>query len=194
MRQEREIKERVRGLLVNELNRRVRESTLRLPYKCTYNVVHPLDVRKTVGGEPNPNYNHIRPRLGNQALGLCFYGAENLEEWPGNVCDEPIDAKRCPYFTPMVSKEDILAKFREDLGDASWLQENLPEVAGLLWVLELADPPRLPWWKKWWFRFLRIRVEPISSVYDLQSLIREDDPEVAEMDELCDTPIPESIH
>lgn len=191
MRHEREIKERLRGLLVLELNRRILEASKRLPHKCSYNVAHPLDVRRVVNGEPNPHYNHIVP--GGQTLGLCFYGAEDLKSWPGNVCDEPIDAKRCPYFLPQVSKEDIINQFREDLRDAFWVQENLPEVAGLLWVLGLAETPKIPWWKRLWFRFLRIRVEPISSVTDLQSLIRTDDQEEAELDELYGTEPPDSV-
>ena len=175
MRAEWEIKQRIRGLLVLELNRRVQDASLRLPHKCVHNIRHPLDVRRVVNGEPNPQYNHISQ--GNPTLGLCFYGSESLEDWPGNTCDEPIDAQRCPYFTPRVSKADLISQFREDLKDATWIQSNLPEVAGLLWVLELAKSPELPWWKRLWFRFLRIRVEPISSIRYLESLVREDQEE-----------------
>jgi hypothetical protein len=123
-------------------------------------VAHPLDSRKTVDGEPNPQYNRIVP--GAKNLGLCFYGSKEL--WTGNICDEPLDAKRCPYFTPVEDKDSVLRGFREDLRDASWVQENLPEVAGLLWVLEMAELPRLPWWKRVWCWFLRIQVEPIVVV------------------------------
>jgi hypothetical protein len=93
-----------------------------------------------------------------------MYGSGDPESWPGNICDEPIDAKRCPYFTPRVDKKAILIQFREDLKNADWVQNNLPGVAELLWVLEMAELPRIPLWKRVWFWILKVRVEPIASV------------------------------
>ena len=162
MRLESEIKQRIRGLLVLELNRRVREASLRCPAKCSYNAAHPLDFRKTVNGESNPLYNHIS--IGDQTLGLCMYGSEDPKSWSGNICDEPIDAKRCLHFTPRVDKKALLIQFQTDLRNADWVQNNLPGMAELLWVLEMADLPKLPLWKRVWFWLLRVRVEPIGLI------------------------------
>jgi len=173
VRKENKIKQRIRGLLVVELDRRVQEATRRIPNRCSYNVSHPLDVRKTVNGEHNPQYNHILS--GGQTLGLCLYGAKDPSSWQGTICDEPIDAQRCPYFTPTVNKEGILKQFRDDLQDAEWVRKNLPGVSELLWVLEMTELPKLPIWTRVWYWFLRIRVEPVVSVNRLHELCEDPD-------------------
>ena len=160
--------DRVRSLLSAELDRRVALSSQRLPHHCTHNRRHPLDVRKTVDGEPNPNYNRVAAPSG-QTIGLCMLNADSAADWNGTICEDPVDALRCPYFQSIVSKQMVWDAFHKDLGDPSWVQANLPEVHALLWVLQ-SPVPDLPWWKKIWFRLLRRRVEPMTPLPESQIL------------------------
>lgn len=162
-----EVQDRVRSLLIQELDRRVAEAHLRLPHRCIHNHQQELDPRKNDLGETNPSYNRIDRRYLPvvSKMGLCMLGAENPEDWPGNICEDPIDAQRCPYFTPTESKEQIYETFQNDLRDPEWVSAHLPEVYGLLWVLgeELANY-HVPWWKRILYAFLRIRLEPVRTV------------------------------
>jgi len=158
-----EIEDRLREVLVEELGRRLTRDVL--PHLCSHNLRHPLDHRKTVYDEPNPSYNRIAAghAEGNgslpvlQTIGLCMLGSENPEEWPGNVCEEPIDAQRWPYFNFKMSRLEVYERFVMDLENPEWVEASLPEVCQLLWVLgsrlELADREtglvRLwAWWKR----------------------------------------------
>lgn len=134
MKSETEISERVRDLLVAELRRRVQESTRKLPVRCKHNHRHPLDARRTVDGEPNSTYNQITDSK--RTIGLCMYGAEDPTEWPGNICEDEIDAMRCPYFDPVKTEEEIVDEFQQSIKDPEWLQENLPGIYELRWVLD----------------------------------------------------------
>ena len=160
-----EVQDRIRTLLTAEFDRRTRDAERRLPHLCRHNHRQELDPRKQVAGESNDGYNRV-DRTGLpvvQSIGLCGLGMEDAGNWNGDVCDEPIDAKRCPYFTPTQGKDTILRSFREQVADPVWLQANLPEVHGLLWVLDATAPNyHLPWWKRLWFRFWRIRLEPVA--------------------------------
>lgn len=170
MKAETEIYSRLRGLLVRELDRRMAEAGKRLPHLCIHNRRQALDFRKMVEGEPNPNYNCIDAAEGSPEIGLCFYGSEDLQTWPGNICEEAIDAQRCPLFTPKLSKEGILTQFRQDLAQPGWISENLPAVAELLWVLDLAKTTPIPWWRRLWHKVLRIRVEPVVEAKKVEDL------------------------
>lgn len=160
MKTQADIRSRARHLLTVELDRRVSLAEQRLPGHCVHNYRHPVDVRKKVDGEVNENYNRIALPVIQQSIGLCTLGMEKPEEWNGTICEDPIDAQRCPYFTSKVSKDDIQKDFDSEVNDLGWLQQNLPEVYGLLWVL--SEPVTIPLWKKLWFFLLRIRTEPLK--------------------------------
>lgn len=154
-----EIQVRIREILTRELERRVEASVERLPVRCRHNHRQPLDTRKTVQGERNPNHNRITrdvledpgksdvpPQVFHlpvqQTIGLCMYGAEDPTQWKGTVCEDPIDAQRCAEghrppatFEPLVTREILSDEFHRQIQDSAWVVENLPEVSGLLWVL-----------------------------------------------------------
>lgn len=170
MRTNDEIQNKIQTLLHKELNRRVQEATQRLPHRCTHNHRQSLDARREVTGEPNEGFNRVnRTRLPTvPTLGLCMLGANTPEKWRGDICDDPIDAQRCPYFNPTLSKGAILTEFRQQVEDEEWLKAKLPDVHALLWVLDTSAPNyHLPWWKRLWFRFLRLRTEPVRGVVAL---------------------------
>lgn len=178
MKTEEEVRSRLQGVLLREFDRRVAEAQERLPGGCVHNRQQPLDARKTVDGERNYNYNRITRGKGlpvYQTIGLCMLGSENPEEWPGDrICEEPLDAKRCPYFTPKFLKPEILASFKEEMEDPFWVEHNLPEAAALLWLLEEDAKAQLPWWKRVLFHFLTLKVEPVQkSSVDLTLLLPE---------------------
>lgn len=178
MKSESDVKKKIAEFLGVELDRRVREAGERLPFRCTHNHRQPLDARKTVGGERNPNYNRISQVSQEgvslsvvQTIGLCM-----LDE-PGKhltICEDPLDAKRCPFFCASEGKEQLLQGLTEQLQDPEWVEANMPEVHALLWVLnEMGRPQQLQlsWWKKIWFRFVRIQVEPVLPAFDPAKLL-----------------------
>ena len=136
------IENRARLLLQQELDRRIRESQDPLPTRCKYNHRQTLDHRKTVGGEPNSNYNRVSLPVA-QTMGLCLYQASHPEDWSGTICEDPIDAKSCAgklsswpgAFTPKDTPQDIYRQFLQDLKDEEWVLVNLPRIQPLLWVL-----------------------------------------------------------
>jgi hypothetical protein len=122
-----------------------------------------------VAGEKNAQYNVISGKH-LPVIGLCMLGSEDPTLWPGNICEDPIDAKRCPYFTPIDTKESVQAEFYAQIRDLTWVEANMPEVAGLLWALGSDAIPALPWWKALWFRFVQIRPDSLSKSAPLPSL------------------------
>lgn len=174
MKTESEMRDRVQFLLLEELDRRVAEASERLPCRCVNNYQHPLDQNKTVEGRRNDRYNRITDSTGLPVLrtiGLCMLGSEDPTQWGGTICEEPLDAKRCPVFTPSQTKEQLLSLYEEQLRDTEWVKVVLPEVFTLLWALGELVTPKLPWWKRVWFWFLRIRIEPVHPSIDASKLL-----------------------
>lgn len=161
MRTDQEIQGRIRFLLSQELDRRVSDARERLPHKCVHNHRQPLDVRKELLGDPNEDYNKL-DKTHLPVIGLCMKGSDNVKTWPGTICEDPIDAKRCPFYTPKETKSDIEETLSSNIKDLSWVSANMPEVASLLWVLGSESMPKLPLWKRLWFRLIRIRPEPLT--------------------------------
>ena len=193
MRTESEVERHVRDLICEELDRRVAEASERLPHLCINNYRHPLDQRKQIEGEENENYNRITDKVGLpviQTIGLCLLESEDPTEWGGTICEEPIDAKKCPYFTPAKSKDSILSELETELQNPDWVCSNLPDVFALLWVL--GDfKLKVPWWKRILFRFFRIKVELVLPKIDAEKLLPTPDPvEIVSPDESLNTGAP----
>lgn len=160
MRAENEIQDRIRFLLSAELDREVSSSCARLPCNCRYNHRQPLDIRKEVEGDPNDSYNRVAA-ADLPIIGLCMIGADKPEQWNGTICEDPIDAQRCTSFELISTRELISERFYRHLKDLDWVATNLPEVYGLLWALGSETMPKLPWWKRLWFRFIRFRPDAL---------------------------------
>lgn len=175
MKSEDDIEARVRFLLVQELDRRVAEASRRLPHLCVHNHKQPLDTRRHVEGEPNETFNRVSDHRGLpviQTMGLCMLGADNPEQWNGTICEDPIDAQKCPVFSPLQTKETLDLGFRRDVNDMVWVGAHMPELYGLLWALDRGTQHMaLPWWKRLWYRVLKIRVDPVSSSHSAMKLL-----------------------
>jgi hypothetical protein len=179
MKGESEIECLVRSLISKELDHRVAEASERLPHLCINNYRHPLDQRKHIEGESNENYNRITDAKGLpvlQTIGLCLLDSDNPSEWGGTICEEPIDAKKCPYFTPARNKNLILPDLEKNLQDPEWVQGNMPDLFILLWVLDKTEV-KVSWWRKLLFRFKVIKVEPVLPRIDPAKLLTPADPE-----------------
>jgi hypothetical protein len=162
MRDESAIQDRLRFLLTKELDRTVAESRARLPHKCEHNHRQPLDVRKEIAGTPNENYNKVSAKH-LPIIGLCMLGADDPSQWNGTICEDPIDAQRCPYYSdPTATSEAVQKEFNRNIKDLVWVEKNLPEAYGLLWALGTEAMPSLPWWKALWFKVIRVRPDPLS--------------------------------
>ncbi len=174
MRDTSEIEDRIRTLLCAELDRRVSEATKRLPRRCVNNHQQTLDARPKIDGEMNENYNRIIDKRGLpvvQTIGLCMLGAYDPTQWNGTICEDPIDAQRCPDFTPKQNKEGLWQEFAEQLSDLAWIREHMPDVAALYWTISEAATVRLPWWKRLWFWAMRVKVEPQLPPFDAVQLL-----------------------
>jgi len=179
MRPETEIQDRIRDLLTFEFEHRVEVASEKAPIKCVHNYRHPLDTRKQIEGEANVDYNRISLPVA-QTIGLCMYGADDPTQWAGTICEDLIDAQRCPLFSPKETPEAIRTAIEGQIRDPAWVKENLPAVEALLWVINgeklpepkerpseppavLANEPslehwveNLPPWKRWVLRALGI--------------------------------------
>lgn len=169
MKNQKEVHARLQTLILAEFDRRLGEATKRLPHLCRHNHRQVLDARKHVAGDVNDGYNrverHSLPVI--PSIGLCLYGHTDPANWAGNICEDPTDAQTCDLFDPRLDKEAIWHVFRLDLANPDWLRISLPEVYALLWVLDEAAPNHhLPWWKRLWFRFWGLRVEPVRRKID----------------------------
>jgi len=181
VRDEEEIRIRVQTLVQDELTRRTEAALERIPCHCVHNYRHPLDARKRSNGDLNPQYNRIVTERGLpvvQEIGLCMLNAETPSEWEGTICDEPIDAKRCPVFSPIMSQQDVLQGLKAQTLDPQWVKDNVPEAHSLLWVLEEIHLPRVPWWKTLLAklrglrrRFRRNQVERLEPPFDSSKLL-----------------------
>lgn len=159
MRTAAEVREKLREILVEELRRRLARDVL--PHRCVHNHRQPLDHRRTVYGEPNESFNRISAGVEDgvslpvlQTIGLCTLGAENPETWAGTICEEPLDAQRCPYFVFKRSRADLYRDFLANLRDPGWVEAHLPAAHSLLWVMDgpLKVEPSLPWHRRAWWR------------------------------------------
>lgn len=174
MKAQSDIEDRIRFLLCEELSRRVREAETRLPHLCTYNHRQPLDTRRTVEDVPNDTYNRVTDHHGLpviQSIGLCMLNADDPEQWQGTICEDPIDAQKCPWFNPAATKAGIFYVFRSEVENLDWVRQHIPELYGLLWVLDETGNSRLPFWKRWWFKLKRIHVEPVLTNADVVKLL-----------------------
>ncbi len=177
-----EIEDRIRYLLAKELERRVKKANERLPHRCIYNIRQPLDTRRTVEDEPNRFYNRItmgvdpegRPIPVSQTIGLCTYKDYSVDS-DGQplltLCEDPIDAQRCPVFSPRLTKKMLWDEFVSQIQDLEWLEANLPEVYGLYWAINRTATVKVPWWARLLYRLLRIRPEPLRRSDDLMKLL-----------------------
>jgi hypothetical protein len=169
-----EIETRIKELVCAELDRRVAEASERLPTRCVNNYRHPLDTRKQLEGEPNSEYNRITDKRGLpvvQTIGFCLLGCNDPQNWEGTICEEPIDAKKCGDFKPMKGKAEILPELSHDLKSTAWVDENMPELLSLLWVLGAVQEMKVPLWKRVWFWFRRVKLEPVVPKIDTSKLL-----------------------
>lgn len=157
MRSSTEIEERLRAIVIAELQRRLEREVL--PHLCSHNRRQPLDHRRTIYGEPNESYNRISAGVEDgvslpvlQTIGLCMLGSESPETWAGTICEEPLDAQRCPYFVYKTTRAEVYREFVANLQDPMWVETHLPAAHSLLWVLNapLKIAPKPTIWGRMW--------------------------------------------
>jgi hypothetical protein len=168
-----EVEIRIKELVCAELDHRVAEASERLPTRCMHNYRHPLDTRKQLEGESNPEYNRITDKQNLpviQTIGFCLLNCEDPKNWDGTICEEPIDAKKCSDFKQSRTKADILPDLARDLRDVDWVRDH-PELFALLWVLGAVEELKIPVWKRIWFFFIRVRLEPVTPKIDTTKLL-----------------------
>ncbi len=152
-----EILKEARNLLRIEFETRLEANSRRLPGNCQYNHRQLLDVRSVVLGNRNPRYNRIEGTT--QTLGLCMLGGEE-GSWQGNLCEDPVDAQGCPYYTPKQTHRQVLEELYKDLASDVWLEANMPGLRAFLWVLQ--EPVRLTWWQRFRLLFVGRNQEPLQ--------------------------------
>lgn len=141
MRSESDIIARARDLVLQAWKKRLSEAQKRIPHHCTYHHEQLLDFDPEISGESNPGYNRVDrvslPVLKSQnTLGICLYGVSDPSSWTGTICEEDIDAMRCPLFKSRFDISGLWETFQKDMANPNWVEENLPEMQTILWVLK----------------------------------------------------------
>jgi hypothetical protein len=169
-----EVLRRIQDLLTFEWTRRCSLELAVIPDSCRHHHWHGIDVRKEINGHPNPQYNQVTASGGKQ-IGLCLYGSSN-GDWPGDLCEDTVDALRCKKYSAKHTPEKAYAKLIVCLKDEEWVASNLPEVQALYWVLEPTGVSldNRSWWEKILHRWLGYHppvVEASDRVMDLFLLL-----------------------
>jgi hypothetical protein len=147
-----------------------------------------LDVRKLVRGDRNPKYNRLSET--DQTLGLCMLPKEGglsgevldgwgrtvgdyqspppEDAWNGDICEDPVDAQRCPYFSQKRGRDEVLVELKRDLDDSEWVERNMPQLSTLFWVLD--QPVKLPWYQRLRLFFVGRKREPLRALPPVDSL------------------------
>lgn len=66
----------------------------------------------------------------------CMYGAEDSEKWPGIICDNDDIAKKCKWFVPRSSIEEIHQEYMKLMQDDDYVYKTYPDITALQWVLD----------------------------------------------------------
>lgn len=132
MRDEKHVRKKLLELKQKHLRRKLHKHLQPLPENCKHNQTH-------VGTNKEED--------GQEEVGLCMLGHENIEEWPGNICEAPEKAEKCPFFNPKRSKEELIEEFKEEMKDPEVLAYEYPDIAALQWVLE--NEVGLQWSDRW---------------------------------------------
>lgn len=137
-----EVSARISVLIVNLWSETMLPQLGRTPTACRHHVWQPMDLRKEVGGAPNPRYNRIAD-AGQERVGLCLYaidGQPSLE-----LCEDVVDALRCRQFSPKMTPEEAYERFQKNLRDTAWVEKNAPELAALVWVAGTSPAKPASW-------------------------------------------------
>lgn len=122
-----EIKEKIRQLKFEHLQRRIEKERTPAPENCVHNYKH-----ETEDG----------------SVRLCMLGTDNPNEWGGRVCDSKQTAQECPFFEPRKSKEEVIEEFNEDIMDPEIVNNEYRDISALRWALEGDYNEDARWWEK----------------------------------------------
>jgi len=160
MRQETEIHRRYRRVRYELRAEMLREHLRKAPCNCQYNYKEPEEREGVLSAGAGARF--------------CMLGAQDIQNWPGNLCDTVENARACPFYKAKHTRDEVLERFEAFIQDESWLEENAPDLATLTWVLEASEPP-------WYMRILDwLRGEQLPNQPDeFQALLTTEDEEEA---------------
>jgi hypothetical protein len=138
MKDEDEIKKKLEEVKYQYFKREYQEKFSCKPENCIHNYRHEED---------------------GEEIGLCMLGAENPEEWPGNVCDDVSTAKSCPFFEVRHQEDELREEFEEEIQDVSVLASDYKDIAALRWVLNGEVDSHFTVWSKIRLFFFRLFVK-----------------------------------
>lgn len=137
MRNETEIRQKLKQVQYRHLKKLLEANFKQRPCNCAYNETH-----RSLNGSGKP-------------VGLCMYSAGEAKEWQGVICDEDFGgnalARNCNLFKPYKTKLEIKSEFHDlmtnaDIGDVA---AQYPDIAALMWMLD-----ERPYQPTLWQRFL----------------------------------------
>lgn len=131
MRQEKEIKKRIKELKHRYLRREVKKRLRKIPENCYWNYRHIL---RDSGGKVILDEYTCKPKT----IGLCMLGSEDRQEWRGDICEHLEDMEDCPSFIFKMSKKEIKEEFDAKLGDLN--NGEYKDIKTLAWVLQNKEP------------------------------------------------------
>lgn len=96
----------------------------------------------------NCKFNGLIDLPGHMNVGVCLHSAEDPACWNGGSCDDNLNerASQCPLFETLNTKDSVRDEFNSFMAkaDRAHIAERYPDMAALLWVLDLDKPGALP--------------------------------------------------
>lgn len=136
------VRQKIKDAKFKYLKRELRDKLKACPQNCQYNERHRLTTYKR-----DPVTNEMRSH--ETEIGLCMYGADNPEEWPGKICDEEKTAQECGLFLGRYDKEQVKEAFNAKLEDPQVVAHEYKDIAALQWVVEEdASAYSLSWYQR----------------------------------------------
>tara|TARA_B100000745_G_scaffold300393_1_gene254184 strand:+ start:1828 stop:2082 length:255 start_codon:yes stop_codon:yes gene_type:complete len=74
------------------------------------------------------------------------------DDWDVDICDTTEQAKSCPAYLPLHTRESVIEEYESELRDPDTLIRKHRDIYILGWVLGLVDV-KLTWWQRfklWW--------------------------------------------
>lgn len=137
MRSENDVRDKLARAMSRHLQRLVRKRLRRRPCNCQFNREHTF--------QRNGSTEQVR---------LCMLGIDK-PDWDVDVCEKTEQARNCPAYLPLHSRESVEQDFNSYMGDDKYLQENYRDIYTLKWVLGDVDVKYTLWqrialsWTAW---------------------------------------------
>ena len=139
MKSHNQILKRLKKLRLVYAKQYIEESQKRIHHNCEHNCEQePLNVGSSdiVEFEITPRQVTSLVIIQDPApIRICMYGSEDIETWPGSICDNDDISSNCKWFKPRISASEAKEEFLLLLGDDEYVLNNYKDFAALQWAI-----------------------------------------------------------